>query len=675
MAHRLTTCTFCGVGCGLYLETEDNRVIGVSPSMSHPANEGKICLRGWHIHEVISTPDRLRTPMIRKDGVLREAGWDEVFEFIARRLKEVRTKYGPDSIALLNSPRCSNEETYLLQKLGRTIIKTNNVDHGAGVYSNNSTDVLMEMIGIPATTNSFNELSKSNVIIVSNVDLGKRLPTIAGAVIRAKLDGAKLIVTGTRSHRVVKNADIFLQNKPGTDALLYGAMTKVIVDHGLMNLPFIKAHCVDYDKFLSTIINFDLLEAAEICGVHADLIEEAALAYARAGAAALLYSTGLEYGATDAIKAMVNMCLVSGQLGKEGAGIFALTEHNNLQGACDMGMLPDRLPGYGHVTDPAVREQFEKKWKTGIPAKPGIAAKWVLSDRGKGSIRAVWLCRYDPVSTAFFVNAEECLRECELVIMQHLFLTEAAKYCHVVLPTAMFGEEEVTFTSGERRIQLAKQVIDTPKGITPGWHQIMQTARAMGADWEYESSSDVMDEIGDVVPFYSGASHENLAREYGRQWPCTKDRPLGTSLLFGEDDHARRFKFMKVERHDEIYMTSSEYPFLLVLGHSLYYWHRNVLVRHSETLKREFQVPLLDFPEGFAGMHPDDAKELGIRDGERIRLVAEDGATVTFAALSHEVRPGTLFMPFFVKQVEQQILGQGKGGLHLIKVRVEKEAE
>ena len=673
MAHRLTTCTFCGVGCGLYLETEGNRVIGVSPSMSHPANRGKICLRGWHIHEVISTPDRLKTPMIRKNGRLQEAGWDEAYEYIAGRLNEVREKYGPDSIALLNSPRCSNEETYLLQKFGRTIIKTHNVDHGAGVYSNNSTDVLLDMIGVPASTNSFDELSKSNVIIVSNVDLGKRLPTIAGAVIRARLDGARLIVTGTRSHRVVKNADIFLQNKPGTDALLYGAMTKVIVDHGLMDLAFIKRHCRDYDNFLATIVNFDLMEASEICGVQAELIEEAALAYAEAGAAAILYSTGLEYGVTDAIKAMVNMCLATGQIGKEGAGIFALTEHNNLQGACDMGMLPDRLPGYGKVTDDRVRLEFEKKWKTTIPSKPGIAAKWALTDRGKGGIRALWLCRYDPVSTAFFGNAEDALQECELVITQHLFLTETAKYSHVVLPTAMFGEEQVSFTSGERRIQLAKQVIDPPKGITPGWYQIMQIARAMGADWRYESSADIMDEIGTVVPFYSGANHENLARDYGRQWPCTKDKPLGTSFLFEDGIPRQCFSFMRVDRHDEVFATSKEYPFLLVLGHSLYYWHRNILVRHSETLRREYQAPLLDYPEGFAGMHPDDAKDLGIRDGERIRLISDSGSTVTVAAFNHEVRCGTLFMPFFVKQVNQQIQSSGKNGQHLIKVRVEKE--
>jgi formate dehydrogenase (coenzyme F420) alpha subunit len=675
MAHRLTTCTFCGVGCGLYLETEGNRVIGVSPSISHPANEGRICLRGWNVHEVISSPDRLKTPMIRKNNQLQEASWAEAYDFIATRFKEIREKYGPDSIALLNSPRCSNEEAYLLQKFARTIIKTNNVDHGAGVYSNNSTDVLLDMIGASATTNSFKELAQSEVIIVSSVDLGKRLPTVGGTVIRAKLKGSKLIVTGTRSHRVVKSSDLFLQHKPGTDALLYEAMAKVIVDHGLMNLPFIKKYCRDYDRFLSTIIKYDLLEAAEVCGVHADLIESAALAYAGAKTASILYSTGLEYGDTEGIKAMVNLCLLCGHIGKEGAGIFALTEHNNLQGSCDMGMLPDRLPGYGSVTDDTIRSEFEKKWNTSVPAKPGVPAKWVLSDRGKGGIHAVWLCRYDPVSTAFFGNADESLRNCDFVLLQHLFLTETAKYAHVILPTAIFGEEQVTFTSGERRIQIAKQVIDPPAGIAPAWQQIMAIANAMGASWKYDSAAEIMDEIGTVVPFYSGANYENLAQEYGRQWPCTKDRPLGTQFLFSEGIPRQNFKFIPVEKHDVAVVTNEDYPFLLVLGHSLYYWHRNVLIRHSETLKREYQAPLLDYPEGFVGMHHDDARQFGIRDGDRIRLRSETGLTVTVAALSHEVRRGTLFIPFFVKQVEQQILGPGKSGVHLIRVRVEKEEE
>lgn len=675
MAHRLTTCTFCGVGCGLYLETSGNRVVGVSPSMSHPANEGRICVRGWHVHEVIDAPDRLKRPLLKKNGRLQEVTWDEAFGFIVTRLKEIRDRHGSDSIAFLNSPRCSNEESYLLQKLARSVIKTNNVDHGAGVYSNYSLNVLLKMLGVPATTNSIRELGRSDVIIVNGVDLGRQLPTIGGAVIRAGLKGAKLIVIDTRRHRVALNADLFLQHKPGTETLLYGAMAKVIVDHGLMDLPFIKAHCRGYDAFLANVNNCDLLATAEICGVPSEQIEEAALAYASAGAAAILYSTGIESGEAESVEAMVNLCLLSGQIGREGAGIFSLTEHNNLQGVCDMGMLPDRLPGYGAVTNDAERRKIEKIWDTAIPTGRGMTAKWALSHRGKGTVRAIWLCRYDPISTAFINEAAESLQQCELVVMQHVFPTETANYAHVVLPTTVFGEERVTFTSTERRIQLADQVIAPPEGIDTAWHQLQQVARAMGADWKYGSAAEVMDEIGLAVPFYSGANYDNLAHEYGRQWPCTKERPLGTQFLFAEDQPGQTFTFVPRERQPEAVLTNKDYPLTLIFGHSLYYWNQNVLIRHSETLKREYRILLLDYPDGFVEINIDDAKRFAIRDHEKVRVRSAGGSAVTSARVTPEVLSGTVYVPYFVGQVMQQVRGPQGSGARLLPVCLEKVAE
>ncbi len=270
MLPKLTTCTFCGTGCGIYLETAGNRIVGAYPSMSHPANKGKICVRGWHVHEVASSPDRLTSPLLRKNGRFQKVSWEEALGFVATRLKKIRDQYGPDSIAFLDSPRCSNEEAYLLQKLARAIIGTNNVDHGAGVYCNNSINVLLDMIGVPAATNSIGELARSGVIIVDGVDLGRQLPTIGGWVIRAKLNGTRLIVVDSRRHRVAENADIFLQIKPGTESLLYGALAKVIVDRGLMNLPFVKARCEGCEAFLARVRDYDLLQAAEGCGVPAE---------------------------------------------------------------------------------------------------------------------------------------------------------------------------------------------------------------------------------------------------------------------------------------------------------------------------------------------------------------------------------------------------------------------
>ncbi len=676
MAHKLTTCTFCGVGCGIYLETNGNRVTGVYPSMSHPTNEGRICVRGWNVHEVASSPDRLKSPLLRKAGRLEPVGWEEALEFVARRVSEIRARYGPDALAFFNAPRCSNEETYLLQKLARVVVGTNNVDHGTGVYCNNSIQVLCDMLGLPATTNSIGELAESEVIVVDGVDLGMQLPTVAGRVLRAKLGGAKLIVIDARRHRIAENADFFLQLKPGTHLLLHGAMAKVIVDRGLVDQRFIKAHCENYEAFLKVIGEFDLLTAAEECGVPPALIEQAALTYARARSAALLYSTGAEARGRESIRAIVNLALLTGNIGRRGGGIFALTEHNNLQGVCDMGLMPDRLPGYRLVTDEGARRDLEALWGCKLPQKPGIGARRLLENRQPNPVRGIWLCRYDPVTTATFCDAAAALKRFELVVVQHLFMTSTAQYADVILPLVAFGEEEVSFTSTDRRIQLAQKVIEAPPGPMPAWEQLTRVARAMGANWSYRSAAEVMDEIGQAVPFYSGASHENLARDYGRQWPCTKDKPLGTRFVFEDGFTARRFRFAPVRKPARLNGGSADYPMALIFGQSLYYWHQNVLVKNSETLKRELRVLLLDYPDGFVEINDEDAKVAGIRDGAKIRLVSSRGAAAATARVTREVRAGAIFVPFFVREVEKQILGEtpvGVGNLNEpILVRMEK---
>jgi predicted molibdopterin-dependent oxidoreductase YjgC len=671
MSPRLTTCTFCGTGCGIYLETAGNRIVGAYPSMSHPANRGRICVRGWHVHEVASSPDRLTSPLLRKNGRLQKVSWAEALGFVASRLNEIRGQYGPGSVAFLVSPRCSNEEAYLVQKLARTLIGTNNVDHGAGVYGNNSINVLLDMIGVPAGTNSIGELAGSGVILVDGVDLGRQLPTIGGWVIRAKLNGARLIVVDSRRHRVAENADLFLQIKPGSESLLYGALAKVIADRGLMNLPFVKARCHGFDSFLARLRDYDLPQAAEACGVPAALIEAAALAYGRARSAAILYSTGVEARDEDSIRGLINLALLTGNFGKEGAGVFPLTEHNNLQGVCDMGMLPDRLPGYQAVANPQARAALEGLWRAKVPAAPGLGAGTLLGGGGGAQLKALWLGRYDPVNAAFFGAAAAALDGCELVVVQHLFMTDSAELADVVLPVTAFGEERVSFTSTERRIQIAERVIDPPEGPMPAWEQLTRLARALGAPWSYQSAAEVMQEIGEVIPFYSGASHDNLMRDYGRQWPCTTDHPLGTPRLFAGDKPDRPFKFVPVARPANPAGNPDEFPFTLVFGHSIYYWHQNVLIKHSETLKREYRLLLLDYPDGFVEINDDDARRLGIRHGGPIRLSTVGGSVTSTARVTSEVRSGTAFVPYFVRQLRREMLGATGDGRSLIPVRLE----
>jgi predicted molibdopterin-dependent oxidoreductase YjgC len=658
MAHKLTTCTFCGVGCGIYLETADNRVTGVYPSMSHPSNKGRICVRGWNVHEVASSPNRLKHPMIRKGTEFQEVSWPEAMQFITQRILEIRKVHGPDALAIYNSPRCSNEESYLLQKLARGVIGTNNVAHGTGVYSNNSTNVLLDMIGQAASTSSLEDLTKSEVIVVDGVDLGVQLPTIGGSVIRAKLAGAKLIVIDSRRHRVAEHADYFLQIKPGTEMLLYGAMAKVIEDHGLMDLKFIKAHCRQFEPFLQSVLAYDLLWVAEQCGVSAEMISQAALAYAKARTASLIYSTGAESRDAENIEAVVNLTLMTGHLGRKGSGLFALTEHNNLQGVCDMGMLSDRLPGYLPVADPAARQRFETLWKTKLPANPGLSASEVFGKPSEHNVRGVWICRYDPINTTPFRDVVSALNQMDLVVVQHLFKTATAQYAHVILPLVAFGEEQVSFTSTDRRIQLAQKVLNPPSGPIPCWQQITMVAQQLGADWNYQTAGQVMEEICEAVPSYSGAHYDNLERDYGRQWPCTKDKPLGTRFLFEDGIVGKPFCFQEMHKPESVPIAPPDYPMAMVFGHSLYYWHQNVLVQHSETLKRELRVLLLDYPDGFVEINDQDARKLEIRDGMPIRLVARTGEARTTARVTGEVRSGTIFVPFFVKKVMREILGQ-----------------
>jgi predicted molibdopterin-dependent oxidoreductase YjgC len=674
MAHTLTTCTFCGVGCGIYLETVGNRVAGAYPSMSHPSNQGRICVRGWNVHEVASSPDRLRSPMLRRNGGFEEVGWDDAIGFLAERLTAIQRRHGPEGLAFLLSPRCSNEESYLLQKFARTLIGTNNVDHGTGVYCNNSIQVLLDMLGVPATTNSIGELAQSQAIIVDGVDLGRQLPTVGGWVLRAKLNGTKLIVIDSRRHRLAEVADLFLQLKPNTEVTLYGAMAKVILDRGLMDLPFIKAHCRDYPAFVDAIGQYDLLHAAEVCGLSPESIEAAARTYASARTASLLYSTGIESRNRDSIRALVNLALLTGNLGKKGAGLFPLTEQNNLQGVCDMGMLPDLLPGYRPVTDTAARAELERAWHTQLPTEPGANAHRLLAHRDHGRLHALWLCRYDPVSTAFFGDASRTLDELDLVVVQHLFMTGTARQAHVILPVTAFGEEQVTFTSTDRRIQIAEQVIQPDPGPLPAWQQLTLLARALGADWDYRSPADVMREISQILPSYSGVSYDNLRREYGRQWPCTRDKPLGTRFLFEDGLPENGFTFKPVPRPVFRPWSTTDHPFVLVFGHSLYYWHQNVLVKHSETLKREYRILLLDYPDGFVEINSDDARQLGVRDGEAIRLTATTGTALSTARVTPEVKSGTIFVPYFVREVERQLLGNGhaNGTDEPVHVRLEK---
>lgn len=659
MPHRLTTCTFCGVGCGIYLETRRNELRGSYPSMSHPANEGRICVRGWNVHEVAGAPDRIRQPLVRGRSGFEPANWDDTLRLIAERFKEIKAQHGPDSLGFIASPRSSNEETYLLQKFARGIIGTNNVDHSLGAHRHRGIDVFEEMLGVTAATSAISELNKSDVILVDGVDLSWQLPTIGGIVIRRRLAGAKLIVIDPRRHRVAEHADHFMQIRPGNDILLYGAMAKVIVDRGLANLPFIKEHCTNYEAFLESVHAHDVLKAADQAGVTPEVIEEAAIAYATARAGMILYSTGVEARGPEVIRSIVNLALLTGHIGREGAGIMPLAEHNNLQGCSDMGMLPRRLPGYEPVADEDARARLQRLWQSPpLPAAEGLGTSDMIDAAVDGRLKALWVTRHDLDAAVATGRLARALEKLDFLVVQHIFMTETAKHADVILPLVAFGEEQVTFTSTERRIQIADKAVEPPEGPLPAWEQIVRLANAMGARWVYASAAEVMDEITRAVPFYQAATYSNLSRDYGRQWPCTHDAPLGARYLCAPHYSEAPFRFSPLAEPAKAETAPAEYPLALILGRSLYYWHQNVLIQHSETLKREYRILLMDFPEGFVDVSEEDARSLKLRSGSRIRLVTPLGRAESVARVTPEVKAGTVFLPYFLQAAVKALMGE-----------------
>ena len=653
MSHHLSTCTFCGTGCGIYLETRNGEMSGVYPSMSHPANSGRICVRGWHVHEAAGSPDRLRTPLIRKNNRLVPSSFDEAYNMIAKRFLEIKESHGPDAIGFINSAGCGNEDAYIFQKFARAIIGTNNVDEGTSYSRIETIEELRSMLGIAAATNPIADIFSSKAIILSKTDIGQQLPTIGGAIIRAKLNGAKLIVIGERRHRITEHADIFLNTRPGTEGYLYTALAKIIIDRGMVDMDFIRSHCSGYDDFLKNIRSFDLLFASKYCDIDMALIEQAASIYADFKPGILLYGLDAEGSGRDSLGALINLALLTGNIGKTGAGIIPLAEHNNTQGCCDMGVLPQYLPGYIRIDDTVGRAHIESLWSAAVPQKPGIDSAEMFGADAK--LKALWLDRHNPVVSADNDDAASVLKNMEFVVLQELFMTGAAEYAHVVLPVAAYSEENVTFTSTERRIQLAVKAIEPPKDLASSWKQVVSVANLMGAGWSYNCMEDVLREIASIVPEYEAVTPENLSRDYGRQWPCTKDHPLGTPILFSGNKQKRAFAFANADFPIRPETSDRDYPFMLSFGLSIYYWHQNTLVRHSETLKREYGILLLDYPEGFVEINEEDAKKISLRDNQPIKLVSENGVAQTHARITSEVRPGTIFVPFFLQDVMRSI--------------------
>ncbi|MFQ6122719.1 MAG: formate dehydrogenase subunit alpha, partial [Dehalococcoidales bacterium] len=530
-----TTCPYCGVGCQMNLGIKDERVIRVSGDRDNEVNRGRLCVKGrFGVAEFIRHPERLTNPLMRQNGKLAEVTWDEALNEVASRLG----RYQPDEIAVISSAKCTNEENYVIQKLARAVLGTQNIDHCARLCHSPSVAGLVQSFGSGAMTNSISDISDAGCILAIGTNTTETHPVIGWEVRKAARKGAKLIVANPREIELVPDAELWLQHHPGTDVALIMGMCRVIVDEELFDSSFITERCENFEAFKESLKGFDLNFVEQTTGVPEELIVEAARMYATNSPAAILYAMGITQHShgTDNVIAIANLAMLTGNVGKPGSGVNPLRGQNNVQGACDMGALPNVYPGYQAVSNSAIKEKFETAWDCSLPAQPGLTITEIIEAAYNEQIKAIYIMGENPVlSEPEAKHAEEALQKLEFLVVQDIFLTETAKLAHVVLPGVTFAEKDGTFTNTERRVQRVRQAIEPVGNAKPDWWITCRIAQKMGKGngFNFASPSQIMEEIAQLTPSYGGISYRRLEKD-GLQWPCpTKDHP-GTPILHTE---------------------------------------------------------------------------------------------------------------------------------------------
>jgi len=644
-----TICVYCGVGCGIYLGIRNNRVVSVRGRREGTVNNGSLCVKGrFGITEFIHHPERLTTPLIRRGGELTEATWDEALELVASKL----ANYEKDEVAVISSAKCTNEDNYVAQKFARVVLGTNNIDHCARLCHAPTVAGLAQSFGSGAMTNSINEISNAACILAIGTNTTEAHPIIGLEVKRAVRKGAKLIVANPREIDLVRFADLWLQHKPGTDVALLMGMMGVIVDEGLLDSSFVEERCENFDAFRESLKNFDLDFVERITGVPRSKIAEAAWIYATNKPSSLLYAMGITQHShgTDNVIATANLAMLTGNVGKPSTGVNPLRGQNNVQGACDIGALPNVYTGYQAVADPAIREKFEAAWGCSLPSSPGLPITGIIPAAYEGRIKALYLIGENPaLSEPDAGHAREALKKLEFFVVQDIFLTETAHLADVVLPGASFAEKDGTFTNTERRVQRVRKAIEPIGNSEPDWWITCQIAQRMGSKgFDFAHPSQIMEEIANLTPSYGGIAYRRLDNG-GLQWPCpTQDHP-GTPILHTKQFTRGKGRFTPLDYKPPMELPDDEYPLMLTTGRSLYHFHTGTLTRKVKGLN-------VLRGEGLVEINPEDASALGITDGEMVKVVSRRGEIEAKARVTEVSPKGVVFMNFHFAESPTNLL-------------------
>jgi len=635
-----TVCVYCGVGCNIYLGVRGNTIVSSRGDRESIVNKGRLCVKGRFGYSFVNHPERLTKPLIKKEGVFVESTWDEALDLIATKFAAAKG----DRFAALTSAKIPNEDNYVIQKFTRAVMGTNNIDHCARLCHAPTVSGLVQSLGSGAMTNSIDEFTRAKTIFSIGSNTTAAHPIIGLHIKEAKRRGARIIVANPKEIDLCRFADIYMQHYPGTDVVLLMGMMKVIVDENLADEEFIGARCEDYDLFRDSLEDYDLETAERITGVPKEKISAAARLYATEKPASLVYAMGITQHShgTDNVLAVSNIALLTGNIGKESSGVNPLRGQNNVQGACDMGGLPDVYPGYQKVNVPEIREKFEKYWGVSLHPDIGITHTEIFDQIEKGKIKALYQVGENPIlSEADSNHVKKALMNLDFFVVQDIFMTETAKYADVILPASAFAEKDGTFTNTERRVQRVRKAVDSPGDAKHDWWIASQIAIRLGASgFDYSDSAQIMKEIAIVTPIYGGITFDRIDRE-GIQWPCpTTDHP-GTRVLHGEkfSRTGGLGKFFPLIYKASIELPDTEYPLLLTTDRSLYHYHTSTMTRRVEGLE------MLDGEE-LLRVNAWDAEQMGVSDGEIVTVRSRRGNVRVRVDITHIVPRGIASLTF-----------------------------
>jgi formate dehydrogenase major subunit len=636
-----TVCTYCGVGCNLEVKVKDGVVKGIQAPLDSEVNRGHTCLKGRFTFEFYSHPDRLKSPLVKKNGKFEEVSWDEAYRYVARRLSEIKAKYGPDSLAGISSARCTNEENYYMQKFFRIVIGTNNIDGCARVCHAPTAMGMQWAFGTGAATNSIDDLYKTGCILLIGSNPASAHP-VTGSRIRAiAQQGTPLIVIDPLKTDLARFANYHLQNKPGTNIAVLNMIARFILDEGLIDNNFIETRTEGWDEFKSCLSALDISELEKICGVDRDLVRKAAVEYASAKSAMEFHGLGVteHWQGTKAVSIIAGIAMMTGNIGKEGCGVNPLRGQNNVQGAADMGVQPHQGPGYLDVTNPLNISAYSDFYGTEFPSKPGYKIPEMFGAAQRGDLKAMWIMGEDLLQTdPNTCHVRNALEGLEFLVVQELFMTDTAKIADVVFPASSFFEKEGTFTNGERRIQRVQKVVDPLPGTKPDGQIVVDLMNYMGYSQEGYSARTALEEIAGIVPFFKGVKWDELGKN-GKQWPVQEDGS-DTKILHTSSFKTGKGKFHSwdFEESPEIVSNSASYPYILTTGRLLEHYNSGTMTRR--TPNRELVT------EDILFIHPADAEIKRVKSGDYVNIYSERGQTCMKAEITDTVKQGVIFTTF-----------------------------